>query len=123
MGGDPCCCELLLHEHAAVCCKDENGWHEIHQVRGRLPISLEAQLPLSCYPRAGLASPQVRSGLPVLCVTCAEFLKYLNGSPAFKNGDIYPETDISDFSGEIGRLCISGWLQLTGVVGRMALGP
>ncbi|XP_070085097.1 SH3 and multiple ankyrin repeat domains protein 2 isoform X4 [Equus caballus] len=31
VGGDPCCCELLLHEHAAVCCKDENGWHEIHQ--------------------------------------------------------------------------------------------
>ncbi|XP_004441133.1 PREDICTED: SH3 and multiple ankyrin repeat domains protein 2 [Ceratotherium simum simum] len=31
VGGDPYCCELLLHEHAAVCCKDENGWHEIHQ--------------------------------------------------------------------------------------------
>ncbi|XP_030619126.1 SH3 and multiple ankyrin repeat domains protein 2 isoform X5 [Delphinapterus leucas] len=31
VGGDPCCCELLLHEHAAVSCKDENGWHEIHQ--------------------------------------------------------------------------------------------
>ncbi|XP_024605071.1 SH3 and multiple ankyrin repeat domains protein 2 isoform X2 [Neophocaena asiaeorientalis asiaeorientalis] len=31
VGGDPCCCELLLHERAAVSCKDENGWHEIHQ--------------------------------------------------------------------------------------------
>uniref|UniRef100_A0A2K6MAK2 SH3 and multiple ankyrin repeat domains 2 n=2 Tax=Rhinopithecus bieti TaxID=61621 RepID=A0A2K6MAK2_RHIBE len=31
VGGDPYCCELLLHEHATVCCKDENGWHEIHQ--------------------------------------------------------------------------------------------
>uniref|UniRef100_A0A8D1TZ80 SH3 and multiple ankyrin repeat domains 2 n=1 Tax=Sus scrofa TaxID=9823 RepID=A0A8D1TZ80_PIG len=31
VGGDPCCCELLLHEHATVSCKDENGWHEIHQ--------------------------------------------------------------------------------------------
>ncbi|XP_060016912.1 SH3 and multiple ankyrin repeat domains protein 2 isoform X1 [Lagenorhynchus albirostris] len=31
VGGDPCCCELLLHEHAAVSCKDENGWYEIHQ--------------------------------------------------------------------------------------------
>ena len=37
VGGDPCCCELLLHEHAAVSCKDENGWHEIHQVRGAAP--------------------------------------------------------------------------------------
>lgn len=34
VGGDPGCCELLLHEHASVCCKDENGWHEVHQVRG-----------------------------------------------------------------------------------------
>ncbi|KAI4530240.1 hypothetical protein MG293_020096 [Ovis ammon polii] len=34
VGGDPCCCELLLHEHAAVSCKDENGWHEIHQTLG-----------------------------------------------------------------------------------------
>ncbi|XP_006893283.1 PREDICTED: SH3 and multiple ankyrin repeat domains protein 2 [Elephantulus edwardii] len=31
VGGDPYCCELLLHEHASVCCRDENGWHEIHQ--------------------------------------------------------------------------------------------
>ncbi|XP_059006574.1 SH3 and multiple ankyrin repeat domains protein 2 isoform X6 [Mustela lutreola] len=31
VGGDPSCCELLLHERAAVCCRDENGWHEIHQ--------------------------------------------------------------------------------------------
>nr|XP_051695124.1 SH3 and multiple ankyrin repeat domains protein 2 isoform X2 [Oryctolagus cuniculus] len=31
VGGDPYCCELLLHEHAAVCCRDENGWHEVHQ--------------------------------------------------------------------------------------------
>ncbi|KAM9660393.1 SH3 and multiple ankyrin repeat domains protein 2 isoform 1-T1 [Trichechus inunguis] len=31
VGGDPYCCELLLHEHATVCCRDENGWHEIHQ--------------------------------------------------------------------------------------------
>ncbi|XP_063800187.1 SH3 and multiple ankyrin repeat domains protein 2 isoform X5 [Pseudophryne corroboree] len=31
VGGDPYCCELLLHEHASVGCKDENGWHEIHQ--------------------------------------------------------------------------------------------
>lgn len=32
VGGDPYCCELLLHEHAIVGCKDENGWQEIHQV-------------------------------------------------------------------------------------------
>ncbi|KAG7473669.1 hypothetical protein MATL_G00098290 [Megalops atlanticus] len=31
VGGDPYCCELLLHEHATVSCQDENGWHEIHQ--------------------------------------------------------------------------------------------
>ncbi|KAG3284441.1 SH3 and multiple ankyrin repeat domains protein 3-like [Ictidomys tridecemlineatus] len=31
VGGDPYCCELLLHEHASVCCRDENGWQEIHQ--------------------------------------------------------------------------------------------
>ncbi|XP_036137003.1 SH3 and multiple ankyrin repeat domains protein 2 isoform X1 [Molossus molossus] len=31
VGGDPSCCELLLHEHAAVCCRDDNGWQEIHQ--------------------------------------------------------------------------------------------
>ncbi|XP_048118574.1 SH3 and multiple ankyrin repeat domains protein 3-like [Alosa alosa] len=31
VGGDPYCCELLLHEHASVCCQDENGWHEVHQ--------------------------------------------------------------------------------------------
>uniref|UniRef100_A0A8C7DUV4 SH3 and multiple ankyrin repeat domains 2 n=1 Tax=Naja naja TaxID=35670 RepID=A0A8C7DUV4_NAJNA len=31
VGGDPSCCELLLHEHATVGCKDENGWQEIHQ--------------------------------------------------------------------------------------------
>nr|XP_035923648.1 SH3 and multiple ankyrin repeat domains protein 3-like isoform X2 [Halichoerus grypus] len=31
VGGDPYCCELLLHEHATVCCRDENGWHEVHQ--------------------------------------------------------------------------------------------
>ncbi|KAM6980497.1 SH3 and multiple ankyrin repeat domains protein 2-like [Aplochiton taeniatus] len=31
VGGDPYCCELLLHHHASVCCQDENGWHEVHQ--------------------------------------------------------------------------------------------
>ncbi|NXP81000.1 SHAN2 protein, partial [Ramphastos sulfuratus] len=31
VGGDPYCCELLLHEHATVSCRDENGWQEIHQ--------------------------------------------------------------------------------------------
>ncbi|KAM4630606.1 SH3 and multiple ankyrin repeat domains protein 2 [Polymixia lowei] len=31
VGGDPGCCELLLHHHASVCCQDENGWHEAHQ--------------------------------------------------------------------------------------------
>ncbi|XP_039605002.1 SH3 and multiple ankyrin repeat domains protein 2b isoform X2 [Polypterus senegalus] len=31
VGGDPYCCELLLHEHATISCKDENGWQEIHQ--------------------------------------------------------------------------------------------
>uniref|UniRef100_A0A8D0B9C8 SH3 and multiple ankyrin repeat domains 2 n=1 Tax=Salvator merianae TaxID=96440 RepID=A0A8D0B9C8_SALMN len=31
VGGDPYSCELLLHEHATVGCKDENGWQEIHQ--------------------------------------------------------------------------------------------
>ncbi|TWW67581.1 SH3 and multiple ankyrin repeat domains protein 3 [Takifugu flavidus] len=30
-GGDPGCCELLLKHQAAVCCQDENGWHEVHQ--------------------------------------------------------------------------------------------
>ena len=44
VGGDPCCCELLLHEHAAVSCKDENGWHEIHQVCGAA---------LTCQPVGG----------------------------------------------------------------------
>ena len=33
VGGDPGCCELLLNHHAVVCCQDENGWHEVHQVR------------------------------------------------------------------------------------------
>lgn len=32
VGGDPGCCELLLQHHAFVCCQDENGWHEVHQV-------------------------------------------------------------------------------------------
>lgn len=32
VGGDPGCCELLLSHHASVCCQDENGWHEVHQV-------------------------------------------------------------------------------------------
>ncbi|KAJ8247688.1 hypothetical protein GJAV_G00249120 [Gymnothorax javanicus] len=31
VGGDPYCCELLLHEQASVSSQDENGWHEIHQ--------------------------------------------------------------------------------------------
>uniref|UniRef100_A0AAQ4R0K2 Talin N-terminal F0 domain-containing protein n=1 Tax=Gasterosteus aculeatus aculeatus TaxID=481459 RepID=A0AAQ4R0K2_GASAC len=31
VGGDPGCCELLLSQQAAVCCQDENGWHEVHQ--------------------------------------------------------------------------------------------
>uniref|UniRef100_A0A3Q2GHQ6 SH3 and multiple ankyrin repeat domains protein 3 n=1 Tax=Cyprinodon variegatus TaxID=28743 RepID=A0A3Q2GHQ6_CYPVA len=31
VGGDPYCCELLLHDHAQVGCEDENGWQEIHQ--------------------------------------------------------------------------------------------
>uniref|UniRef100_A0A3B3SWU2 SH3 and multiple ankyrin repeat domains 3 n=1 Tax=Paramormyrops kingsleyae TaxID=1676925 RepID=A0A3B3SWU2_9TELE len=31
VGGDPYCCELLLHDHAQVGCLDENGWQEIHQ--------------------------------------------------------------------------------------------
>lgn len=32
VGGDPYCCELLLHDHAQLGCVDENGWQEIHQV-------------------------------------------------------------------------------------------
>ncbi len=32
VGGDTDCCELLLNQNASVCCQDENGWHEIHQV-------------------------------------------------------------------------------------------
>lgn len=36
VGGDPYCCELLLHDHAQVGCVDENGWQEIHQVIGSL---------------------------------------------------------------------------------------
>lgn len=43
MGGDPYCCELLLHEHATVSCKDENGWQEIHQV-GKMSVGLEVKL-------------------------------------------------------------------------------
>ncbi|XP_029470923.1 SH3 and multiple ankyrin repeat domains protein 3 isoform X4 [Rhinatrema bivittatum] len=31
VGGDPYCCELLLHDYAKVGCMDENGWQEIHQ--------------------------------------------------------------------------------------------
>ncbi|MGH0159221.1 UNVERIFIED_CONTAM: hypothetical protein FKN15_037085 [Acipenser sinensis] len=31
VGGDPYCCELLLHEHTTISCMDENGWQEIHQ--------------------------------------------------------------------------------------------
>ncbi|XP_044286626.1 SH3 and multiple ankyrin repeat domains protein 3-like [Varanus komodoensis] len=31
VGGDPYCCELLLHDYARVGCLDENGWQEIHQ--------------------------------------------------------------------------------------------
>nr|XP_040024319.1 SH3 and multiple ankyrin repeat domains protein 3-like isoform X2 [Gasterosteus aculeatus aculeatus] len=31
VGGDPYCCELLLHDHAQVGSVDENGWQEIHQ--------------------------------------------------------------------------------------------
>ncbi|XP_042190813.1 SH3 and multiple ankyrin repeat domains protein 3 isoform X3 [Callorhinchus milii] len=31
VGGDPYCCELILHDHATVGCMDENGWQEIHQ--------------------------------------------------------------------------------------------
>ncbi|KAL2093350.1 hypothetical protein ACEWY4_010662 [Coilia grayii] len=31
VGGDPYCCELLLHDHAQLGCVDENGWQEIHQ--------------------------------------------------------------------------------------------
>ncbi|MBN3311484.1 SHAN2 protein, partial [Atractosteus spatula] len=31
VGGDPYCCELLLHEHTTISCQDENGWQEIHQ--------------------------------------------------------------------------------------------
>ncbi|RMC22508.1 hypothetical protein DUI87_00508 [Hirundo rustica rustica] len=36
VGGDPYCCELLLHDHARLGCVDENGWQEIHQVDGIL---------------------------------------------------------------------------------------
>ncbi|KAM6306748.1 LOW QUALITY PROTEIN: SH3 and multiple ankyrin repeat domains protein 3-like [Podargus strigoides] len=31
VGGDPYCCELLLHDYAQLGCMDENGWQEIHQ--------------------------------------------------------------------------------------------
>ncbi|XP_028934453.1 SH3 and multiple ankyrin repeat domains protein 3 isoform X2 [Ornithorhynchus anatinus] len=31
VGGDPYCCELLLHDYAQLGCVDENGWQEIHQ--------------------------------------------------------------------------------------------
>lgn len=56
VGGDPGCCELLLHEQAAVCCRDENGWHEVHQVRAAPAARVRA-------PRArfrGPARPQRR---------------------------------------------------------------
>uniref|UniRef100_A0A8C4R426 SH3 and multiple ankyrin repeat domains protein 3 n=1 Tax=Eptatretus burgeri TaxID=7764 RepID=A0A8C4R426_EPTBU len=31
VGGDPDCCEMLLHDHASLGCADENGWTEVHQ--------------------------------------------------------------------------------------------
>lgn len=40
VGGDPYCCELLLHDYAKVGCIDENGWQEIHQVGPEEGLSL-----------------------------------------------------------------------------------
>lgn len=40
VGGDPYCCELLLHDHAQVGCVDENGWQEIHQVNNLVLVFL-----------------------------------------------------------------------------------
>lgn len=83
VGGDPYCCELLLHEHAAVCCRDENGWHEIHQVR---PRPTHASLNPSPQPTPA-AQPSV---LPT------RLLKRWDSSPAFKSTDIYLEIHASD---------------------------
>lgn len=47
VGGDPYCCELLLHDHAQVGCVDENGWQEIHQVTHTHPY-IQA-LHYECY--------------------------------------------------------------------------
>ncbi len=44
VGGDPYCCELLLHDHAQVGCMDENGWQEIHQVTLVLTCSCSQRL-------------------------------------------------------------------------------
>lgn len=44
VGGDPYCCELLLHDHAQVGCMDENGWQEIHQVTHVLTCSCSQRL-------------------------------------------------------------------------------
>lgn len=83
VGGDPYCCELLLHEHAAVCCRDENGWHEIHQVRAR-PTHASQTLPRSSHP------PRRPSVLPM------RLLKRWDSSPAFKGRDIYLEIHVCD---------------------------
>lgn len=49
VGGDPLCCELLLHEHATVCCQDENGWHEVHQVHTHTQAYTHAHILFSLY--------------------------------------------------------------------------
>ena len=66
VGGDPYCCELLLHDYARLGCVDENGWQEIHQVgqtAGWDPDGVTAVLLLM---EGRVLSPQVPQGRSVL---------------------------------------------------------
>lgn len=59
VGGDPYCCELLLHDYARLGCVDENGWQEIHQV-GRMAGWDLAGVTAVLLPMEGLVpSPRV----------------------------------------------------------------
>lgn len=59
VGGDPYCCELLLHDYARLGCVDENGWQEIHQVGWAgvttVLLPMEGVVPSPWVPRAAEA--------------------------------------------------------------------
>lgn len=66
VGGDPYCCELLLHDYARLGCMDENGWQEIHQVGWTVGQDLDGVTAV-LLPMEGLdSSPQVPQGCSVL---------------------------------------------------------